>query len=426
MSCVIADRDNPLDAGGTKWHPPTLICKNDTIVSFTQCSSIVMNFQAMPGAGSKKIETYYWDVGLDGLDDSSENGTYTISSKSGGKVAVRWGVKDNDGVKVYDTFKVTFNRAPTNTGIIFPKVWDINFDHKNGIGNLLFKFDCRDPDTVDTLLDFSFFIGKDTDLKLVYSGKNNFFEYKNCYSNQTEFYKLVIHDSFGDSAVTSGKLEKPAIPPMGVYDIEGNFYPAIQYGDQVWTTVNFRSTKYNDGTPIDPWKGYDYRANYHFYHDTTDTEFIKKNGALYSYPVVGSGKLSPKGWHIPTLVECKKLEKHLFEHGFNYDSSTSQPKVAKAMASTTDWIVSTKEGMVGNKSSLNNSSGFSAYPSGRFGGEKWDYYRWFDLGSATLWWSSDLAAGGGVYCAFLNLAQTSLGYNWNPNMMNISVRLVMD
>ena len=37
----------------------------------------------------------------------------------------------------------------------------------------------------------------------------------------------------------------------GVFDIEGNFYPSVIIGNgQEWTTINFRTTKYSDGSLI--------------------------------------------------------------------------------------------------------------------------------------------------------------------------------
>ena len=43
---------------------------------------------------------------------------------------------------------------------------------------------------------------------------------------------------------------------------------------------------------------------------------------------------------------------------------TEGNKIAKAMASTTGWNSSTDTGAPGNDQSLNNSSGFNAFPEG--------------------------------------------------------------
>ena len=67
---------------------------------------------------------------------------------------------------------------------------------------------------------------------------------------------------------------------------------------------------------------------------------------------------------MPTDAEWTTLEEHLIANGYNYDDTTTENKIAKAMASTTGWNSSTDLGAIGNDQSLNNSSGFNAFPLG--------------------------------------------------------------
>ena len=67
---------------------------------------------------------------------------------------------------------------------------------------------------------------------------------------------------------------------------------------------------------------------------------------------------------MPSDAEWTTLEEHLIANGYNYDDTTTENKIAKAMASTTGWISSTETGAVGNDQSLNNDSGFNAFPEG--------------------------------------------------------------
>ena len=81
-------------------------------------------------------------------------------------------------------------------------------------------------------------------------------------------------------------------------------------------------------------------------------------------PNTPNKEFAPEGWHVPTDTEWTILEEYLIAKGYNYDDTTTGNKIAKAMASTTGWSSSTEAGGVGNDQSLNNSSGFNAFPSG--------------------------------------------------------------
>ncbi|MGC3977933.1 MAG: FISUMP domain-containing protein [Paludibacteraceae bacterium] len=87
-------------------------------------------------------------------------------------------------------------------------------------------------------------------------------------------------------------------------------------------------------------------------------------GALYNWYAVNTGKLAPKGWHVPTDAEWTTLENYLIANGYNYDGSTTGIKIAKALASTTGWSTSTTAGAIGNDLTKNNRSGFTALPGG--------------------------------------------------------------
>ena len=115
----------------------------------------------------------------------------------------------------------------------------------------------------------------------------------------------------------------------GVSDIDGNFYPSIIIGNgQEWTTLNLKTTKYSDGSPINnvlsnvswanssigSWCYYDndilnddiYGKLYNYYAligDTIPVERYIRNDqniildTLYydSFPC----KICPAGWKIP-------------------------------------------------------------------------------------------------------------------------------
>ena len=93
------------------------------------------------------------------------------------------------------------------------------------------------------------------------------------------------------------------------------------------------------------------------------------------------------------------------------------------MASTTGWNTSAEPGAVGNDQSLNNSSGFNAYPEG-FGGS--NYGAGQGEGLWTVFWSSNESDISHAWSRSLNNFENNL-YRYNSVKFNfISVRLVRD
>ncbi|MDA8592003.1 fibrobacter succinogenes major paralogous domain-containing protein [Flavobacteriaceae bacterium] len=176
-------------------------------------------------------------------------------------------------------------------------------------------------------------------------------------------------------------------------DVDWNNYEYIRYGDQVWTVENAEMVKYTDGTEIpqvtDPTQWFNLTTGAWCYYDNDPSK-----GKLYNwYAVAGihdndpntpNKEFAPEGWHVPSDAEWTTLEEYLIANGYNYDSTTTGNKIAKAIASTTGWNSSTELGAIGNDQSLNNSSGFNAFPEG---------YRnnngsFLNEGSSAIFWSS--------------------------------------
>ena len=158
-----------------------------------------------------------------------------------------------------------------------------------------------------------------------------------------------------------------------VTDQDGNSYPYLTYGDQVWTVKNAEMVTYRDGTPIPQvtdateWANLTTGAWCYYNNDPS-------KGKLYNwYAIAGihdndentpNKELAPEGWHVPTDAEWTELENYLIAYGYNYDETTTGNKIAKAMSSTTGWNVSTTDGAPGNNQLENNRSGFNAFPEG--------------------------------------------------------------
>jgi uncharacterized protein (TIGR02145 family) len=161
-----------------------------------------------------------------------------------------------------------------------------------------------------------------------------------------------------------------------VTDQDGNTYNYLSYGDQVWTVENAEMVTYRDGTPIPQvtdnteWQNLTTGAWSYYNNDPTKPRLYNWYAVMGIYDSASFSdatlrkEFAPEGWHVPTDAEWITLEEYLIASGYNYDGTTTENKIAKAMASTTGWNSSTDVGAIGNDQSLNNSSDFNAFPEG--------------------------------------------------------------
>jgi uncharacterized protein (TIGR02145 family) len=216
-----------------------------------------------------------------------------------------------------------------------------------------------------------------------------------------------------------------------VTDIDGNSYVFLTYGNQVWTVENTEVVTYRDGTPIpqvtayDEWESLTTGAWCYYENDET-------KGKLYNwYAVMGihdadpntpNKEFAPEGWHVPSDTEWTTLEEHLIANGYNYDDTTTENKIAKAMASTTGWYTSTGLGAVGNDQSLNNDSGFNAFPEGYRGNSG----SFVDEGGYAVFWSSTESSTSYAWYRRLLNDDSVLDYYYDFKQDGFSVRFVRD
>ncbi len=180
---------------------------------------------------------------------------------------------------------------------------------------------------------------------------------------------------------------------MRVKDIDGNSYPILKFGEQEWIVENLRTTKYNDGTPINhvegntEW-GSQTEGAYCWFKNDEPTYKIP-NGAYYNWYAIETDKLCPTGWHVPTKTEWDNLVLYI---GQKYNTMST---TGKAMASKNGWYTSTTTGTIGNNPSENNISGFTAIPGGgRTSGFVNDGYNGF------YWVATEYTADKGWYVNF--------------------------
>ncbi|PLX20149.1 MAG: hypothetical protein C0599_09575, partial [Salinivirgaceae bacterium] len=156
-----------------------------------------------------------------------------------------------------------------------------------------------------------------------------------------------------------------------VTDSDGNEYPTIKIGDQIWMGENLKTKTYNDGTPIilvtneHDW----YREEgVYCYSDFDEDQNADIYGALYNWYAVNTEKLCPDGWHIPSDAEWLTLKDFVSSDGHGQ-------YVGKALKSTTGW----DDYKMGNGL---DSYDFTALPGGQILGGFWG------LGYFGYWWSS--------------------------------------
>lgn len=195
------------------------------------------------------------------------------------------------------------------------------------------------------------------------------------------------------TATTSQKAESISISgaayiPEYVVDIDGNAYKTIKIGNQVWMAENLKTTRYRNGEAIPnvkngtQWAALTTGAWCDYNNFAVNGN---KFGHLYNwYAVSDPRNLAPEGWHVPTNAEWTELENYLIANGGNWDGTLSGNKIAKSMAATTDWNISTALGAIGNDLTINNRSGFSALPGGYYG----DDGVFYQFGNCCHFWSS--------------------------------------
>ncbi len=195
-------------------------------------------------------------------------------------------------------------------------------------------------------------------------------------------------------------------------DADGNHYPAVHIGTQIWMAKNLQTTNYSNGTSLpyvgdkQAWKLLKSGA-YCYYEDNSG--HIEKFGRLYNYyAVVSENKLCPAGWHIPLHSEWETLIWYLNPKG-------GPAEVGGYLKSKAVWYPPNRDAV--------NKVGFTALPGGYRSGNDQDYTGMYENGN---WWSStgyntDYAYGRSMYYN-TNYANW---YHWNK-MLGFSVRCIRD
>ncbi len=209
-----------------------------------------------------------------------------------------------------------------------------------------------------------------------------------------------------------------------VTDTDGNIYHTIIIGKQTWMVENLKTTKYNDGTTIanitdnTSWAGLTTGA-YCWYSNSNSEK--DSYGGLYNWYAVNTGKLAPKGWHIPTSADWTTLVS-LVQNDLGYSGSNGKALASQwEWASAKTWAGLTSNLLIGNDLGNNNYSGFSALPgssrtSGNFGYNQLDANFW----SSTSYSSTD------AYATWLVYSESGCNIGTSKVNDGLSVRCIKD
>ena len=209
-------------------------------------------------------------------------------------------------------------------------------------------------------------------------------------------------------------------------DADGNHYAVVHIGNQTWMAENLKTTKYRNGEAIpnvtenaawaalstSAWCDYDNNAANGL-----------KYGKLYNWYAVADGRnIAPSGWHGVTNEDWIVLENHLISNGYNYDGTTTENKIAKALAANVDWEIFSEIGTVGNDLKINNKVGFSLLP----GGYRFNDGLFFVINYNGTWWSSTEADEEWAWVRNLSYNHYSLGRGHNKKICGFSLRCIKD
>lgn len=218
----------------------------------------------------------------------------------------------------------------------------------------------------------------------------------------------------------------------GLIDPNDNYvYPVVLIGDQLWMAENLRATKYNDGTDIplvtDNTEWVSLKTGEYCWYKNDYDNYGTIYGSLYNWYAVSTDKLCPIGWHVPRNAEWLKLENYLISNGYNYDGTTTDDKIAKALASFEGWTLSTITGAVGNPDypEKRNASGFSGLPGGTRFGRDGSFLD--NVGVLGIWWSTtQYYTLAGAYSAYIANSNTNFNMTSDGKTHGFYVRCLKD
>ena len=184
----------------------------------------------------------------------------------------------------------------------------------------------------------------------------------------------------------------------------------VTIGIQVWMTKNLDVEKFRNGDAIpeaktnEEWEKAGKNGQPAWCHYENDSANGAEYGKLYNWYAVNDLRgLAPKGYHIPTDAEWKKLTDFL---GGENVAGTN-------MKNTSGW---------GGNGNGTNTSGFSCLP----GGFRYHTGIFYDIGYNGFWWSSTEDDASIAWYRNLIFDIGNVGRYYDAKQDGFSVRCLMD
>lgn len=190
------------------------------------------------------------------------------------------------------------------------------------------------------------------------------------YSNASSSVFINVLSNGNSSAVFN-----PGLSYGSVSDADGNAYKTITIGSKTWMAENLRTTKYRNGDAIpevtsnSEWTNLASGA-YSNYDNDPDLNALATFGRLYNwFAVSDSRQIAPEGWHVATKEDWEELAGEL----------GGLPAAGGKLKETgnTHWNAP--------NTGADNSSGFTALPSGR---REYTDGSFINTGFNGFWWTS--------------------------------------
>ncbi len=215
------------------------------------------------------------------------------------------------------------------------------------------------------------------------------------YGNQIVFKTLTDHN--GETGT--------------VTDNDGNTYPTVGIGGQIWMAKNLTTSKFSDGTSIPlvtdnvGWNGLVTPASCYYNYDEGNREVygMLYNGYTIDSIANGGKSICPPGWHIPTSED-------FYELGYYLGDMERANKLKES--GTVHWLES---------NSGTNETGFTAVP----GGECIPSGYFDSMGTDCVFWSSSRYMSNSSLCVFV-ISGNSASNGGNDKSWGFSIRCIKD